>query len=259
MDELNTGVFYRADGAVATLVLGDPKRRNALGVQAWRALPALIQAAECDATIRLILVRGNGGHFGAGNDIAELVACDSAEATAFARATSEATHAIEAASKPVLMAIEGACYGGSVALALAGDLRVASSNAVFAITPAKLGLVYLQSDLHRLVAAIGMGQSKRLLYTAGAIDAARALAIGLVDEVFPPDQFEPKLEQFIETIVKGSTFTLRRTKQMLRGVSDKIAAPETEASLSLFAEATQGADFRESSAAFLHKRPLRFR
>lgn len=256
---LKAGVSYRVDGPVATVTLGDGRKRNALGIQAWRALSALVHAADGDTAVRLIVVRGNGGHFGAGNDITELVACDTAQATAFARATSHATYAVEAASKPVVMAIEGVCYGGSVALALAGDLRIAASDARFAITPAKLGLVYLQSDLQRLVATIGMGQSKRLLYTADAIDAARAQAIGLVDEVFASDRFEPELQQLVGAIVNGSLFTLQRTKKMLRESGHEIADPEAPASLALFAEATQGADFQEGSAAFLNKRPPRLR
>ena len=68
-----------------------------------------------------------------------------------------AMQAVETASKPVLMAIEGVCYGAAVVLALAGDLRIASDDVVFAITPAKLGALYRRSDLHRLAAAAGMG------------------------------------------------------------------------------------------------------
>ena len=246
------------DGPVATVALGDPRKRNALGLQSWRALPELIEHAECSPAVRVIVVRGNGGLFGAGNDIAELAALDTDAAMAFACAMVTAAQAVEAAAKPVVMAIEGACYGGSVALALAGDLRVASSDAVFAITPAKLGLVYLRSDLQRLVAAIGMGQSKRLIYTAEAIDAARALAIGLVDEVFAAVEFEAGLARLTHAIAAGSPFTLHHTKDVLRGVGDGHATPETQASLAPFAEATQGADFKEGSSAFLSRRAPRF-
>ena len=195
---------------------------------------------------------GRAGISGAGNDIAELAALSAGEAVVFAEAMADAAFAVEAAAKPVVMAIEGACYGGSVALALAGDLRVATGTAMFAITPAKLGLLYLRSDLQRLTAAIGLGASKRLLYTGEAIDAARAEAIGLVDAVFPPDRFESGLQQMVASIAGGAPSTLRRTKDMLRGLAHGRAEPETTASLLLFAEATQGPDFREGHAA-LHR------
>ena len=258
MDIGENGPSLQVTGPVATLTLRQPRKRNALGLQDWRALPPMIAAAEAHEAVRVIVVRGDGGHFGAGNDIAELAALSPGEALPFAQAMANAAFAVEAATKPVVMAIEGVCYGGSVALALAGDIRVASSTAVFAITPARLGLLYLRSDLQRLTAAIGPGASKRLLYTGDAIDAARAEAIGLVDEVFAPDRFESGLQRLVASIAEGSPFTLRRTKQMLRGLAQGRADPETAASLGLFAEATQGADFREGHAAFTGRRQPRF-
>ena len=177
-------------GPTATLTLRQPRNRNPFGLQDWQALPAMIAAAERDGTVRVVVVRGHGGHFGSGNDIAELASLSPARAHLFAKARADAAFATEATTKPVVMAIEGVCYGGSVALALAGDIRVASGNAVFAITPAKLGLVYLRGDLQRLIAAIGLSASKRLLYAGDAIDAARANAIGLIDEVFSARSFQ---------------------------------------------------------------------
>ncbi len=258
MEAVENGPSLHVAGPVATVTLRQPRKRNALGLQDWQAIPPMIATAERHEAVRVVVVRGHGGHFGAGNDIAELAALSAGEALPFAEAMAEAAFAIEAATKPVVMAIEGVCYGGSVALALAGDIRVASSTAVFAITPARLGLIYLRSDLQRLTAAIGPGASKRLLFTGDAIDAARAEAIGLVDEVFAADRFEPSLQRLAASIAEGSPFTLRRTKEMLRGLAHGRADPETTASLGLFAEATQGADFREGHAAFTGKRQPRF-
>lgn len=246
------GVALAIGRAIATIKFDRPERRNALGLQTWRALPALIAAAEANAAVRLIILRGAGGHFGAGNDIAEFGALrgDPVGALSFARAMADGMAAIEAATKPVIVAIEGHCYGASVAVTLAGDLRVAADDAAFAITPAKLGALYLQSDLHRLTAAIGAGQSTRMIYTAQAIDAARALQIGLVDEVIPAAQFEAGLESLIRAILQGAPFTLRRTKAMLR-----VDPPaETDESLAAFVAATQWDDFAEGIAAFLSKR-----
>ena len=258
MDNGENGPSLQVAEHVATITLSQPHKRNALGLQDWRALPPMIAAAERKEAVRVILMRGKGKHFGAGNDIAELASLSADEALVFAEAMANAAFAVEAATKPVVMAIEGACYGGSVALALAGDLRVASGGATFAITPAKLGLLYLRSDLQRLTAAIGPGASKRLLYTGEAIDAARAETIGLVDAVFPPDGFESGLRQLVESIAAGSPSTLRRTKDMLSGLAHGRPDRETTASLQLFAEATQGADFREGHAAFIAKRRPRF-
>ena len=254
-------VSLLTSGPVATILLDRQGKRNALGLSTWRAIPALVAAADADTAVGLILVRGAAGHFSSGNDIAEFGALqgDPAAAEAFGEAMASAMQAVEAASKPVLMAIEGVCYGAAVALALAGDLRIASDDAVFAITPAKLGALYLRSDLHRLVAAVGVGQSKKLIYSAEAIGAAHASRIGLVDEVIPAARFETDLQRLVEAVLAGSAFTLGRTKAMLRELGHGAAPRETRASLAPFIEATQGDDFRVGVAAFLAKETPRFR
>ena len=255
------GVSLQVQGRVATLVLDPPNRRNAMQLRTWLALPGLIAAAEGLPEVGVILVRGAGRHFGAGNDIAEFGALrsDAAAATAYGQAMAQAMRAVEAASTPVVMAIEGVCYGASVALALAGDLRLAADDAVLATTPARLGALYLHSDLQRLAAAVGVSRAKRLIYCAEPVGAAEALDMGLVDEVLAADRFEPELARRIDVILQGSPFTLRRTKAALRSLGHGCAPPETAESLASFVEATQGEDFKEGVEAFLNRRPPRFR
>jgi enoyl-CoA hydratase/carnithine racemase len=254
------GVSLFIHNPIATIVFDQKQRHNAIPLRTWLAIPALIAAAERNVAVRLVILRGANGNFGTGNDLVEFGALhgNPVAATEFARAMADAMRAVEAASKPVIMAIEGLCYGASVALALAGDLRVAATNASFGITPAKLGALYLQSDLHRLVAAVGLGQSKKLIYTAQAINAAQARAIGLVDEVISADDFESELKLLTDAIMRGSSFTLRRTKDMLRSVNHAVSE-ETDATLALFVEATQRDDFVEGVEAFMTKRSPQFR
>jgi enoyl-CoA hydratase/carnithine racemase len=257
----SNGVSLVIGDSIATVVFDQKSRHNAMALRTWLAVPALIAEAELHAEVGLIILRGAHGNFGTGNDLVEFGALHGNRPAAkqFAKAMADAMRAVELASKPVLMAIEGLCYGGSVALTLAGDLRVAASDATFAITPAKLGALYLQSDLHRLVAAVGLSQSKKLIYTAQPIRAAQARAIGLVDEVISAEQFESELKLMTDAILAGSPFTLRRTKQMFRSVGHVAAPEETEATLALFVEATQGDDFVEGVKAFMTKRAPRFR
>jgi enoyl-CoA hydratase/carnithine racemase len=253
------GVSLLIRDSVATILLDQKRRHNALGLKTWLALPVLIAAAERNAEVGLIVVRGAHGNFGAGNDLAEFGALHGkpAEAMVFARAMADGMRAVELASKPVVAAIEGLCYGGSVALTLTADLRIAADNATFAITPAKLGALYLQSDLHRLVATVGVGQSKKLIYSAEPIGAARAREIGLVDDVISASHFESELKRLTDAILRGSPFTLRRSKEMFGRVNPTPA--ETEESLNWLVEATQGHEFVEGVNAFIAKRTPRFR
>jgi enoyl-CoA hydratase/carnithine racemase len=253
-------VVLEIEGAVATVTIERPSKINAIRLPTWQALSMLVGAADRNPAVGVIVVRGAGGHFSAGNDIAVLSTFPGrlADAQAFGAAWAEAIETIEDASKPVIMAIEGVCYGSALAMSLGGDIRVASSNAVFSIPVAKLGALYLRSDLQRLVATIGMGQSKKLLYTSDSFGAEEALGIGLVDEVFPEESFAVELQRLIGTMLERSPFTLRRSKQMLRGCVEADNWRESRESLAAFAEATQSPDFTEGILAFLERRTARF-
>jgi enoyl-CoA hydratase/carnithine racemase len=247
--------------AVATITIERPLKRNALRRESWQELGSLVSAADSNPEVGLIVVRGAGKHFSTGHDIVALSALpgDVAGAQVFTVAWADAVQAIDDASKPVLMAIEGVCYGGALAMSLAGDVRIASSSAAFSVPVAKLGALYLRSDLQRLVATIGVGQSKKLIYSSEAIGAEQALRIGLVDEVFDEERFEAELARLVETILAGSPFTLRRSKQMLRELGHGASLRETSESLASFVAATQSDDFAEGISAFLARRPARFR
>ena len=260
-DAAPDGVSLSLQGNVAKIVIDADGKHNAIHSTTWRALPGLVEAAESAPDVGVIIVRGARGNFGAGNDITELrgLVGNPAAAEAYAQSVADAMQAVEAASKPVLMAIEGLCYGASVALTLTGDLRIAADNATFAITPAKLGATYLQSDLHRLVAAIGAGQSRKMIYSGEPIGAEQALSIGLVDVLLPSGGFEQGLQELTDDLLRGSSFTLRQTKQMLRLVGQVRTPAETKESLAWFVRATQGSDFKEGLDAFLAKRRPRFR
>lgn len=246
--------------AVGTITIGRPAKINAIRLCTWQALRALVIAADNNPAIRLIVVRGEGRHFSAGNDIAELSTFpgDTAAARAFAAAWSDATQAVDDASKPVLMAIEGVCYGSALALSLAGDVRIASTSAVFSIPVAKLGALYLRSDLQRLVAAVGMGKARKMIYSSETLDAEQALGSGLVDEVFLDECFDAGLQRLVGIMLSRSSFTMERSKAMLRALQHGGGWRETGPSLDEFALATQSVDFKEGISAFLERRVARF-
>ncbi len=257
----SSDVILKINGAVATITITRPAKINAIRLATWQALLALVVAADADPAVKLIVVRGEGKHFSAGNDIAVLRTFpgNTAGAQVFGAAWADAIQAIEDASKPVLVAIEGVCYGAALAMSLAGDVRIASSNAVFSIPVAKLGALYLRSDLQRLVATIGMGQSKKLIYSSDTFSAAQALRIGLVDEVFSEEHFKAELDRFVQTMLMRSPFTLRRSKAMLRELGHGGVWREDSESIAAFAQSTQCDDFVEGISAFLARRTTHFR
>lgn len=241
---------------LAEIILDQPQRRNALSLDMWASLPGLIAAANGDAQVKVILLHGGGtGVFAAGADISEFpVVYGSPEASrATGRTIAGALDAIAQSPKPVIAAIEGACVGGGVSLAVAADLRIATTTASFGVTPARLGLVYPPGDMARLVQLVGPGAAKRLLFTGRIFSGAEAVQMRLVDEMVDAPAILPAARALAAEIAAASQWSVRATKQMMRGFDEGrgAASPEAEA---LFLEGFANPDFAEGVSAFLAKR-----
>jgi enoyl-CoA hydratase/carnithine racemase len=170
------------DGPIARITLDRPQARNAMRLEDWKRLLSEARQAE-QAGARILILSGAGGCFCAGADLTEFPAlqADPARREEFRKNMDAAMFALTMSPMPVIAAIEGACYGAGVALAMACDIRIADPAARFAITPARMGIGYPQGDVSRLVGLVGRGQASRLLFTGATIDAAAAKTIGLID------------------------------------------------------------------------------
>jgi enoyl-CoA hydratase/carnithine racemase len=247
------------NGPAATIVLNRPAKRNAMTLDMWRRVPDLVGEALAHGTTRLLVLRGNGGAFSAGADIAEFPqAYASAEAAIANQKTIQAAMtAVEQCPLPTLAAIDGACYGGGCGLALACDLRFATTGASFAITPAKLGLVYGIDDTRRLAAAVGPSRAKDILFTGRALPATEALQMGLVNAIHAPQDLDAAVERLAQSLGAVSAHSARATKRILAKLADGCLHDDDE-SRTMFADAFSGADFREGFAAFIERRPPKF-
>jgi enoyl-CoA hydratase/carnithine racemase len=245
-------------GRRAELVLDRPDKRNAITRAMWDAIPNLVASVAEDARVRFLVIRGEGGSFAAGADIAEFpeVFASAVAATANQSAIAAAMEAVENFPKPTVALIHGACVGGGCGLALACDLRIAAENARLGITPAKLGLVYGVGDTRRLVQAVGLSRAKDILFTGRLIDAAEALRIGLVDRVAADPV--AALDLLEAELVAASGASARAQKTVFRLLRNG-ARDDDPASMALFVRALEDEDFREGFAAFSEKRPPRFK
>ena len=177
-------VRLEREGAVAHLLIDRPGKCNAMTLEMWQAIPALVEQAVGDRDVRALVIRAAAsGPFCAGADLGEILdrKDDPAWLAESQAAINRTQRAVARASLPTLAFVEGDCIGGGCGLAVACDLRVATPAARFAVTPAKLGLVYPLHDVKLLVDLIGPGQAKRLIYTGTIIDAPDAERIGLVE------------------------------------------------------------------------------
>lgn len=246
--------------SAAEIILERPSRRNALTLSMWQALPGLVTEATADPGVSVLLLHGGDtGAFAAGADISEFAETYATPASA-ARAAdiiAAALAALETCPKPVIAAIEGACVGGGVSLAMAADLRIAGAGSRFAITPGKLGLVYAASDTRRLITAIGVGAAKDILFTGRSFGAAEAGAMGLVDRLCAEGEALAEARRLAGEIASVSQWSVRATKAMIRGLQSGWSEADGPAR-DLFLAGFRNDDFLEGYTAFLEKRPARF-
>jgi enoyl-CoA hydratase/carnithine racemase len=248
-------VRLEREGAVAHLIIDRPDKRNAFNQAMWLALSNLVQEADADEAVKLILLRSSTpGMFCAGADIGELLAQkDNADwRSANQAAINDAQYVLTRTTKPTIAFVDGDCVGGGCGLALACDIRVATPRSRFGITPAKLGLVYPLHDTKLLVDLVGPGQAKRMLFSGLLLEAHEALTIGLVEEVGDdPDAL-------IGSLTAASSHSARGVKGFIRRILDGQVADDAD-TLAAFAEAFTLPDFLEGTTAFVEKRKPQFR
>jgi enoyl-CoA hydratase/carnithine racemase len=235
-------------GGVATVTISNPAKRNAMTPQMWRELPPLLERFAHDPQVRALVLTGARGTFCAGADISAL-----RESPGTSQDLSVvAEEALATFPKPTIASVRGHCVGGGAQLATACDLRFASADALFGITPAKLGLVYRASSTQRLVRLVGPATAKFLLFSGELIDAERALRTGLADEVHAEDALDARVSGFARTLAERSLLTQVAAKEFADGRGDASRIDHWQSVAGAREEAAEGV------AAFLERRPPHF-
>lgn len=257
---MSDDIYLRMNGICGEIVLNVPDRRNAVSVSMWAKIPALVEQANANTDVCVLLLHGGtSGSFAAGADISEFEAnyATPESASAANDKIASALHAIETSAKPVIAAVEGACVGGGVSLAMACDLRIGAEGAKFGVTPGKLGLVYPAGDTRRLMQAIGPSATKDLLFTGRLFGAEEAHQMRLIDRLAPKGGALKMAQKLASEIGSISQWSVRATKQMISGLQSGWTETSDEAR-ALFLQGFSNEDFADGYRAFLEKRPAKF-
>ena len=245
------------DGTTLHLRFNNPSRHNALSVEMWEAVPPLLAQAEADDALRLVVFTGAGDKaFVSGADISQFEdqRAQQEAVTRYEAMAENALTAIERCRLPTLACIRGWCIGGGVNVAIACDLRIAASDAVFSVPAARLGLGYRYSAMKNLVDLLGAGAAKDLFFTARRVGAEEARALGLVSRVAPVDQLDALLAEYTGALAENAPLTIRAAKQ----ITAEILKPSPEADLalcqSLIRDCFASEDYAEGRRAFMDKR-----
>ena len=255
-------VYVERRDAVATLVLDHRERRNAISVSMWRELGLACASLRDDPEVRCVVLRGAGEEaFVSGADISEFgEARGSAEAErSYDEISGRGFGAVMNLEVPVIALIHGYCIGGGAALALACDLRYAADDASFAIPAARLGLGYAAAGIKGLIDVVGPADAKEIFFTARRYAADEALAMGLVNRVFPKLELDAAVSEIADRIAGNAPLTLRAVKRAVRDLSLEPQQRRPADVHAAVAACFESEDYREGVRAFLEKRTPRFR
>jgi E-phenylitaconyl-CoA hydratase len=253
MSSIDPGpLLLTIDGKVATITLNRPAQRNAINAELRRLLGETLERLDSDDEVRVCVLTGNGRAFCAGVDLKEPLA-----ATPLQREPISA--ALDRFGKPLIAAINGPAMGGGLELALAADLRIASTGASFGLPEVRIGSLPGSGGTQRLMRAVTPALAARMLLTGDPIDAEEALAAGLVSDLETPENLPACAATIAQRIAENAPLSLRAAKLAMRAAEAAHDGSGFVVERALWGLLALTEDRAEGRAAFREHRPPNFR
>lgn len=242
------------DDVIATVILSNPRKLNALNVAMWNALTHAFTVLSQDESLRCVIVRGDEHNFAAGADVEEFSTVRNTMAQGMRYHTETIANALQAISHcqhPTVAAIEGVCVGGGLEIACACDLRIAAPTSRFGIPINRLGFSLAPGELQYVLQLVGKAAALEILLEGRVFDAAEAKDKGLVNRVV--DDVPAEASKTAWRIAQGAPLAARMNKKMVRRLSVQ-PEPLTEQELLDAFAFLASQDYREGVQTFLQKR-----
>ena len=246
---------------VLHITIDNQARMNAFTAAMWDRLPLLIQDAETNDQVRVIVLRGAGEKaFSAGADISEFEQNRTAEsAAAYDKSNNVAFETLAKSAKPTIAMINGFCLGGGLEVALCCDLRVAASVSQFSVPAAKLGIGYNARWLRPMLGVVSAARAKEMLFTGRRFSASEASAMGLVNTVVQPHELEAATLRLASEIAENAPLSILAAKRCVDALSENPALTDLAHLDTLVDACFASADYVEGRRAFMAKRKPVFR
>ena len=244
---------------ITTITINRPNKLNALNRATIQELHEALAAADIDKNTKVIVLTGSGEKaFVAGADISEFAHFDVENGQKLAAEGQELLFTFtENLSTPVIAAVNGFALGGGLELAMACHLRVASDNARMGLPETSLGVIPGYGGTQRLPQLVGKGRAYELIFTAGMIDASKALQYGLGNHVTTQEELLPFCYKLAEKMMRNSSVAFAAAiKAVNAGFDDGVDGYKTE--VKEFGNCFGTGDFKEGTTAFLEKRKADF-
>ena len=250
---------YREDGAVATIRLNRPEKKNSFNGAMRKELEQALHALARKNDIRALVITGGDEIFCAGADISEMGGTANAEASYHhAREFQILFDQVESLPQPVIAAVSGYALGGGCELALAADFRVASETARFGLPEIKIGAFPGGGGTQRLTRLIGAAKAKEMILLGDPITAQDALAVGLVTKVASKDKYFEEAVNLAAKLAALPRLALQASKMLINRSQDVDLATGLEFEARTFGAIAHTQDLAEGTKAFLEKRKANF-
>lgn len=260
MQRSRDGIELRVDGPVATIAFDRPERRNAMDLAMRAEFGTAVRALLDDASVRVLVLIGRGGHFCAGGDIQAMHGSGALDAEAGRlrmRDSAQVAERLLASDKMVITAVDGCAFGGGFGIALLGDLVLVTPGARLCMSAVRIGLVPDMLALYTLPRIVGLQRARELMLTGRELRGGEALSYGIATELVEADALLPRAQAIATALAKASPSALALIKAGLAQTLESSARAMVE-----FESSAQGIAFstpwhRQAAADFLARRAVR--
>lgn len=258
--------LWQTEGAVATVTLNRPERKNPLTLESYSELRDMFRDLAYAQNIKTVVITGAGGNFCSGGDVHEIIGPlvemqrkgDMAGLLAFTRMTGDLVKAMRACPQPIVAAIDGVCAGAGAILAMASDMRYGTSRSKVAFLFVRVGLAGADMGACNILPRIiGAGRAAELLYTGRSMDGVEAERWGFYNRLCEPDVVLAQAQAQARSLAEGPTFGHAMTKRCIHqewsmGIDDSIEAEAQAQAICM-----QTKDYERAYEAFVAKtRPV---
>ena len=267
MPEKNTPLICHREEEIAFIEINRPEKKNALDYECWRLFDRHFDDLHSDKGVRALVITGRPENiFSAGVDVTPtdkfisdmFQALENRDKAKLIAGFADIQNVLAKLARlpfPTVAAINGLCYSGAMELAAACDLRVAKQGAVICLQETRLGLIPDLGGTVRLARLIGTGRAKDLIFTAREILPEEAKDLGLVNHIFPAEDFKARVVEYVKSIIANAPGALQAAKEIIDATPAMSEADALAFERGKAAENILNRQCIEGIGSFLEKRP----
>jgi 2-(1,2-epoxy-1,2-dihydrophenyl)acetyl-CoA isomerase len=253
-----TSITLRRDGAIAHLRFSRPRSLNAIDAGMAQRLRELSHELAADASVRAVVMSGEGRAFVAGGDLPSMHARPDAIGREIIEPLHRALQHLAALDAPVIAAVHGAVAGAGMSLMLAADFAIAAEGTMFKLAYLGIGASCDGGASFALPRVVGLRRALEIALLNESFDANEASRLGLVNRVVPAQELEAATNELAQRLAAGPTRAIGRVRRLMRQSFDASLAEQLDAERAAFEASTTDADFDEGLSAFIAKRAPKF-